>query len=95
MISSSAFLKGTRAVQCFRPLHTTLIANMPIKVRHAVRKMFHLKITLLHDLDCKHCFFKYFKHVIIFILHDANILHAQAALSITLLDGHNALMMDG
>uniref|UniRef100_A0A8C7JIP2 Peroxiredoxin-5 n=1 Tax=Oncorhynchus kisutch TaxID=8019 RepID=A0A8C7JIP2_ONCKI len=32
MISSSAFLKGTRAVQCFRPLHTTLIANMPIKV---------------------------------------------------------------
>ncbi|XP_024250257.1 peroxiredoxin-5, mitochondrial isoform X2 [Oncorhynchus tshawytscha] len=32
MISSSAFLKGTRAVQCFRPLHTTLVTNMPIKV---------------------------------------------------------------
>uniref|UniRef100_A0AAZ3RUK1 Peroxiredoxin-5 n=1 Tax=Oncorhynchus tshawytscha TaxID=74940 RepID=A0AAZ3RUK1_ONCTS len=32
MISSSAFLKGTRAVQCFRPLHTTLVTNMPIKL---------------------------------------------------------------
>ncbi|CAB1316113.1 unnamed protein product [Coregonus sp. 'balchen'] len=32
MISSSAILKGTRAVQRIRPLHTTLIANMPIKV---------------------------------------------------------------
>ncbi|XP_020321506.1 peroxiredoxin-5, mitochondrial [Oncorhynchus kisutch] len=32
MISSSAILKGTGFVQCIRPLHSTIIVNMPIKV---------------------------------------------------------------
>ncbi|XP_030637299.1 peroxiredoxin-5, mitochondrial [Chanos chanos] len=32
MISTSAILKGSRVIHCFRPLHTTLVASMPIKV---------------------------------------------------------------
>ncbi|XP_013984574.1 peroxiredoxin-5, mitochondrial isoform X2 [Salmo salar] len=32
MISGSAILKGTGFVQCIRPLHITIIVNMPIKV---------------------------------------------------------------
>ncbi|XP_036380699.1 peroxiredoxin-5, mitochondrial-like [Megalops cyprinoides] len=32
MISTSAILRGTRALHGSRPLHTTLAANMPIKV---------------------------------------------------------------
>ncbi|XP_067113106.1 peroxiredoxin-5, mitochondrial [Osmerus mordax] len=36
MISSVVILKGTRAVQFIRPLHTTLFATMPIKVGEAL-----------------------------------------------------------
>ncbi|KAJ8396429.1 hypothetical protein AAFF_G00017350 [Aldrovandia affinis] len=32
MISTSAILKGSRALRCTRPLHTTLAATVPIKV---------------------------------------------------------------